>query len=160
MPTEPRGTLARNRAVLLDSFAWIEYFNGTTAGEKVQSFLEAGRVLTPAIVVAELSEKHKRLNREFGPKYDFVKARTSVVPLEEELARVAGELNFERKKRVKGLGNGRLDSTRHRQTVQVCDSYRRPPLQRFDGRDRPTLGIRSSLFRRLCLGVDSQKEAA
>jgi predicted nucleic acid-binding protein len=104
MPTEPRGTLARNRAVVLDSFAWIEYFNGTSAGEKVQSFLEAGRVLTPAIVVAELSEKHKRLNREFGPKYDFVKARTSVVPLEEELARVAGELNFERKKRVKGWG--------------------------------------------------------
>jgi predicted nucleic acid-binding protein len=104
MATEPRGTLARNRAVVLDSFAWIEYFNGTSAGEKVQSFLEAGRVLTPAIVVAELSEKHKRLNREFGPKYDFVKARTSVVPLEEELARVAGELNFERKKRVKGWG--------------------------------------------------------
>ena len=104
MPTEPRGTLARNRAVVLDSFAWIEYFNGTTAGEKVRDVLETGLVVTPAIVVAELSEKHKRLNREFGPKYDFVKARTSVVPLEEELARVAGELNFERKKRVKGWG--------------------------------------------------------
>jgi predicted nucleic acid-binding protein len=104
MPTEPRGTLARNRAVVLDSFAWIEYFNGTTAGEKVRDVLETGLVVTPAIVVAELSEKHKRLNREFGPKYDFVKARTSVVPLEEELARMAGELNFERKKRVKGWG--------------------------------------------------------
>jgi len=104
MPTEQRDPLDRSRAAVLDSFAWIEYFNGTTAGEKVQRFLETGRVLTPAIVVAELSEKHKRLNREFGPKYDFVKARTSVVPLEEELARVAGELNFERKKRVKGWG--------------------------------------------------------
>jgi predicted nucleic acid-binding protein len=104
MPTEQRGPLARNRAVVLDSFAWIEYFDGTSAGEKVQNFLETGRAVTPAIVVAELSEKHKRLNREFGPKYDFVKARTSVVPLEEELARVAGELNFERKKKVKGWG--------------------------------------------------------
>ena len=104
MPTEQRGPLARNRAVVLDTFAWIEYFNGTSAGEKVQNFLETGLVVTPAIVVAELSEKHKRLNREFGPKYDFVKARTSVVPLEEELARVAGELNFERKKMVKGWG--------------------------------------------------------
>ncbi len=66
--------------------------------------MEAGHVVTPAIVVAELSEKHKRLNRDFGPKYDFVKARTSIIPLEEELARVAGELNFERKKRVKGWG--------------------------------------------------------
>ena len=104
MPTEQRGPTARNRAVVLDTFAWIEYFNGTSAGEKVQNFLETGLAVTPAIVVAELSEKHKRLNREFGPKYDFVKARTSIVPLEEELARVAGELNFERKKRVKGWG--------------------------------------------------------
>jgi len=104
MPTEQRGPTTRNRAVVLDTFAWIEYFNGTSAGEKVQDFLETGLALTPAIVIAELSEKHKRLNREFGPKYDFVKARTSVVPLEEELARVAGELNFERKKRVKGWG--------------------------------------------------------
>jgi predicted nucleic acid-binding protein len=103
MPTEQRD-LNRNRAVVLDSFAWIEYFNGSSAGEKVQSLLETGRALTPAIVVAELSEKHKRLNREFGPKYDFVKARTSIVPLEEELARVAGELNFERKKKMKGWG--------------------------------------------------------
>ena len=104
MPTEQRNPPARNRAVVLDSFAWIEYFNGTSAGENVQTFLETGLAVTPAIVVAELSEKHKRLNREFGPKYDFVKARTSVVPLEEELARVAGGLNFERKKKVKGWG--------------------------------------------------------
>src|SRR2546425_8212260 len=97
MPTEPRDPPARNRAVVLDSFAWIEYFNGTSAGEKVRNYLETGPVATPAIVVAELAEKHKRLNREFGPKYDFVKARTSIVPLEEELARVAGELHFERK---------------------------------------------------------------
>jgi len=104
MPTETPDARARNRAVVLDSFAWIEYFNGTSAGEKVQNFLQTGLVVTPAIVVAELSEKHKRLNREFGPKYDFVKARTSVVPLEEELARAAGELNFERKKKVKNWG--------------------------------------------------------
>ncbi len=66
--------------------------------------METGHVVTPAIVVAELSEKYRRLNREFGSKYDFVKARTSIVPLEEELARAAGEINFERKKRVKGWG--------------------------------------------------------
>jgi predicted nucleic acid-binding protein len=104
MPTDQRDQSARKRAVVLDSFAWIEYFDGTSAGERVQNFLETGRVTTPAIVVAELSEKHRRLNREFGPKYDFIRARTSIVPLEEELARTAGELNFERKKKVKGWG--------------------------------------------------------
>jgi predicted nucleic acid-binding protein len=104
MPTETQDSRARNRALVLDSFAWIEYFNGTSAGEKVQHFLEIGPTLTPAIVVAELSEKHKRLNREFESKYDFVKARTSIVPLEEQLARMAGEINFARKQQVKGWG--------------------------------------------------------
>jgi predicted nucleic acid-binding protein len=71
---------------------------------KVQSILESEHVVTPAVVVAELSEKYKRLNRDFGSKYDFLRSRTSIVSLEELLARVAGEINFERKKRVKGWG--------------------------------------------------------
>jgi len=104
MPTEKHDPSARRRAIVLDSFAWIEYFDGSSAGEKVQNFLEREHVVTPAIVVAELSEKYKRLNREFGSKYDFVRARTSIVPLEEGLARAAGEINFERKKFVKGWG--------------------------------------------------------
>jgi len=104
MPTERQEPSARHRAIVMDSFAWIEYFNGTSAGERVQGFLEKGTAITPTIVVAELAEKYRRLNREFGSKYDFVRARTTIVPLEEELARAAGELNFERKKRVKGWG--------------------------------------------------------
>ncbi len=104
MPTESQAPGARHRAVVLDSFAWIDYFNGTSAGEKVQRFLEAGPAVTPAIVIAELSEKYRRLNRGFRSKYDFVKARTSIAPLEEELAKMAGEINFERKQRVKGWG--------------------------------------------------------
>src|SRR5437870_11245321 len=64
MPTEQRDPPAHNRAVVLDSFAWIEYFNGTSAGERVQGLMENGLAVTPAIVVAELSEKYRRLNRE------------------------------------------------------------------------------------------------
>src|SRR2546427_478166 len=61
--------------------------------ERMRKLLDAGD-----------AKKYRRLNREFGSKYDFVRARTTIVPLEEELARAAGELNFERKKRVKGWG--------------------------------------------------------
>jgi predicted nucleic acid-binding protein len=103
MRTEEQAS-ARHRAIVLDSFAWIEYFDGTSAGEQVRNFLDSERVVTPAIVVAELSEKYKRLNRDFGSKYDFVRTRTSIVPLEEGLARAAGEINYERKKMVKGWG--------------------------------------------------------
>jgi predicted nucleic acid-binding protein len=78
----------------LDSFAWIEYFNGTSTGARVQNLLESERVMTPAIVVAELSEEYKRLNREARSKYDFLRARTGIVPIEEGLARMAGEINW------------------------------------------------------------------
>jgi predicted nucleic acid-binding protein len=103
MPTDRKAAPLRG-AVVLDSFAWIEYFNGTSAGKTVHDLLGSGRVATPAIVIAELSEKYKRLNREFASKYDFLRARTSIVPIEEELARAAGEINFERKKTVRGWG--------------------------------------------------------
>ena len=51
-----------------------------------------------------MAEKHERVNREFGSKYDFLRARSRIVPLEEELARVAGEINYERKKKVRNWG--------------------------------------------------------
>jgi len=104
MPTEKQDPSARHRIIVLDSFAWIEYFDGSSAGEKVQNFLEREHVVTPAVVVVELSEKYQRLNREFASKYDFLRTRTRIVPLEEGLARAAGEINFERKKIVKGWG--------------------------------------------------------
>src|SRR3989442_15494430 len=102
MPTEQRDPPAHNRAVVLDSFAWIEYFNGTSAGERGQVLMENGLAVTPAIVVAVLSEKYRRLNRQFGSKYDFVRARTSIIPLEADLARAAAQTNFETKEREQG----------------------------------------------------------
>ncbi len=67
-------------------------------------YLETGEVLTPTIVVAELSEKYRRLGEEFGPRFDFIRSRSRMVQLDDELARLAGETNFQRKKRVKGWG--------------------------------------------------------
>jgi len=43
---------------VIDSFAWFEYFSGSEAGKRAVSHIEEGRVLTPTIVVAELSEKY------------------------------------------------------------------------------------------------------
>src|SRR3989442_6719041 len=94
MPTERQEPSARHRAIVMDSFAWIEYFNGTSAGERVQGFLEKGTTITPTIVVAELDEKHRRLKRELGSTYDFVRARTTIIPFVQQLARAAGQLNY------------------------------------------------------------------
>ncbi|HYY91378.1 MAG TPA: type II toxin-antitoxin system VapC family toxin [Candidatus Dormibacteraeota bacterium] len=88
----------------MDSFAWIEYFSGSRAGERVREHIESSHGATPTIVVAELSEKYRRTGGELGARFDFIRSRTRLVPLDEELARTAGELNFQRKKKVHGWG--------------------------------------------------------
>ncbi len=103
MPTDRR-IPGPGLRVVLDSFAWVEYFSGSKAGARVREYLETVEVLTPTIVMAELSEKYRRLGEELGPRFDFIRNRSRMVQLDDELARLAGETNFQRKKRVKGWG--------------------------------------------------------
>lgn|SRR2546426_3704839 len=90
--------------VVLDSFAWIEYFSGSLRGEKVRQFVEDGNATTPTIVIAEVSEKYARMKLDPEPRLVFIVARSGTVVLDEELARTAGRLNYERKRTVKGWG--------------------------------------------------------
>src|SRR6266540_2132516 len=92
------------RKVVLDSFAWIEYFSGSLRGEKVRQFVEGGSALTPTIVIAEVSEKYARMELDPEPRLVFIAARSGTVVLDDELARTAGRVNYERKRTVKGWG--------------------------------------------------------
>lgn len=86
--------------VVIDSFAWFEYFLGSKAGDLVRSYIDEGRTLTPTIVVAELSEKYGRLGLDFKEKLKFMKLRSDLIPLDEGIAELAGKLSLERKKTV------------------------------------------------------------
>lgn len=90
--------------VVIDSFAWFEYFLGSSAGEVARSYVDEGRTLTPTIVIAELSEKYGRLGLDFKEKLKFMKLRSQLIPLDEDIAELAGKLSLERKKRVEHWG--------------------------------------------------------
>ena len=49
-----------NNRVVVDTYAWIEYFNGTEKGEKVKKFLIEEYTYTPEIVLAEIARKYIR----------------------------------------------------------------------------------------------------
>ena len=89
---------------MIDSFAWFEYFLGSTAGEKARPFIESSRGMTPTIVIAEVSEKYGRENLAFVEDLDFMIFRTHVVPLDTEIARKTGALNHERKRKIRPWG--------------------------------------------------------
>jgi len=87
--------------VVVDSFAWFEYFLGTSPGEVVRSYIGEGKTLTPTIVIAELSEKYSRLGIDFRERFKFMKLRSQLIHLDESIAELAGRLSLERKKKAK-----------------------------------------------------------
>lgn len=43
--------------IIFDTYAWIEYFEGSKKGEIVKKYFEREEILTPLVVLLELSYK-------------------------------------------------------------------------------------------------------
>jgi predicted nucleic acid-binding protein len=89
---------------VIDTFAWIEYFAGSDRGEKAKPFIESGDGLTPAIVVAEFTDKYVRENFNPEERLKFIRTRTTIVSLDDEIAEEAGRISAERKRKIKRWG--------------------------------------------------------
>ena len=54
---------------LLDSSAWIEYFEGSPQGEKVWKILKKEKVHSLNLIIAEVISKFKRKGMDFNQAY-------------------------------------------------------------------------------------------
>jgi predicted nucleic acid-binding protein len=90
--------------VVIDSFAWFEYFLGSRAGARARPYVESSKGITPTIVIAELSEKYRREDLAFTEDLDFIVGKTRVVPLDARIAQKSGTLSHERKRKVARWG--------------------------------------------------------
>jgi len=90
---------------VIDSYAWIEYFRGTNAGGRAKDYIESKEAATSGISVAELKEKYLREGwHYFDADLLFITSVTIMIPVDKAIAILAGEINFERKKRVRNWG--------------------------------------------------------
>lgn len=92
--------------VVVDTYAWVEYFKGSDEGATAKKFIE-GRfeMFTPSIVIAELSDKYRREGvGEWELRNKFIKLRTKILPLDETIADKSGELKQEIRKKYKDAG--------------------------------------------------------
>ena len=89
---------------VIDNFAWIEYFAGTRRGERVKPFIDGGEAITPALVVAEFTDKYVREGLEPEQRLRFIRTKTTIAPLDDELAETAGRISAERKRKIKRWG--------------------------------------------------------
>ena len=92
---------------LIDSYAWIEYFMGSEAGERVKPIIEGlEEKLTPTICLAEVYAKTlKAESMELAENQrTFIKERSALTPLDEATAIKSAEIDITMKKKIKGWG--------------------------------------------------------
>ena len=92
---------------VMDSYAWIEYFMGTKAGQKVKSIIEnSEEKLTPTICLAEVYAKTVKVeSRELAEKQKvFIKERSALVSLDESIAVESANIQIRNKKEIDGWG--------------------------------------------------------
>ena len=85
--------------VVVDTYAWIEYFRGTRIGLKVKEYLiQADYVYTPTIVLAEIARKYVRegLGLEVvNKRLSIVEELSAIVGIDHEVALEAGKAYME-----------------------------------------------------------------
>ena len=90
---------------VIDSYAWIEYLDGTELGRRVRDLIESNdEVFTCALTVAEVVSKVARKNKDVKVAYDVLLNNSKVVNADEELSLQAGLLHCEMRKSLKDFG--------------------------------------------------------
>lgn len=84
--------------VMMDTYAWIEYFRGSEQGEKVREHVDnSSELFTPSIAIAELHDKYVRTGKEqaWKSRKHFVRLKSKISELDYRTAERAGSLKWE-----------------------------------------------------------------
>ena len=90
--------------MLLDTYAWIEYWKGTPKGKKVEGFLVESQCYTSSLSLAELSEWVEKENRGREEIFETVKGDSIVLVASDSILEQAGILKVQKRKTVKDMG--------------------------------------------------------
>ena len=83
--------------VVVDAYAWIEFFRGSTLGEKLLNLFEKAELITPSMVIAELSFKYAKEKIDFATRLNFIKTKSKISFLDDKLASAAGKIRYARR---------------------------------------------------------------
>ncbi len=92
--------------MLFDTSAWIEFFQGTERGKKVQEPLKNEENFTCIVTFAELINwcLRNRLENKITSYIKTIKQGSELIDLDETMVTLSGRLNYERKMVVKDWG--------------------------------------------------------
>jgi len=90
--------------MLLDSWAWIEFFKGSPEGKKVGRILEENECFTSIVSISEVVQWAIRNNKDPKDRIRRIKIFSQILNLNEKISESAGRINFENKKMIKNWG--------------------------------------------------------
>ena len=89
--------------IVFDTYAWIEYFNATKKGEVVKEHLENDEIITPAIVLLELSYRSDQERWDFGKYLNFIKTNSKIIGMNEKFILTFGKVYNKIKRQIKDI---------------------------------------------------------
>lgn len=90
--------------IVFDTYAWVEFFEGTEKGKTVKKYLMENKVLTPSIVLLELSYKADREGWDFKKHLNFIKLNSEIIGFDEKFIFSFGQMYNRIKKQIKDIG--------------------------------------------------------
>lgn len=91
-------------AIVFDTYAWIEYFNATKKGIIVKKYLEQEEIITPSIVLLELSYKSDKEKWDFDKYFNFIKSNSKITGVDEKFILTFGKSYNNIRKLTKNIG--------------------------------------------------------
>lgn len=90
--------------MLLDTYAWIEYFRGTKKGIEVKAILHSKQCYTSAMSLAEISEWIEKENANRQEKLNGMKSLSTLIFPDSQVLESAGIIKVQKRKTAKGFG--------------------------------------------------------
>lgn len=92
------------RNLVIDTSAWMEYFLDTSKGRLVAEYLEKHTIITPSIVLLELSYKSEEEGWDYRKVFDFIKIKSRILGFSEQFIFSFGKTYLEARKKQKDFG--------------------------------------------------------
>ena len=90
--------------IIIDTYAWIEYFKGSEQGKIVEKYLNEEKTITPSVVLIELSCKSIKEGWDFEEYLKFIKSKSLIIGMDDESIIKCGQIYFNEKKKKSGFG--------------------------------------------------------
>lgn len=90
--------------IVFDTFAWIEYFKDTNNAGIIEEHMLNNEIITPTIVLLELSYRADQENWDINKHLSFIKLKSEIIGFDDNFVLKFGKIYNNLKRKSRGMG--------------------------------------------------------